>query len=84
MRALEAGADDYVTKPFGPGELVARLQGGAAPGAGRAQDEPVSRADGLEVDLAGRIGAPRRRGGPPDADGVRAAPDAGAAIAGAC
>ena len=26
MRALEAGADDYVTKPFGPRELVARLQ----------------------------------------------------------
>ena len=26
VRALEAGADDYVTKPFGPRELVARLQ----------------------------------------------------------
>jgi two-component system, OmpR family, KDP operon response regulator KdpE len=26
-RALEAGADAYVTKPFGPRELVARLQG---------------------------------------------------------
>ena len=28
VRALEAGADDYVTKPFGPRELVARLQAG--------------------------------------------------------
>lgn len=25
VRALESGADDYVTKPFGPGELIARL-----------------------------------------------------------
>ena len=25
VRALDAGADDYVTKPFGPSELVARL-----------------------------------------------------------
>ncbi len=28
VRALEAGADDYVTKPFGPRELVARLHAG--------------------------------------------------------
>jgi len=51
VRALEAGADDYVTKPFGPRELVARLQAAlrrADPG----EAEPVLRADGLELDLA--------------------------------
>jgi two-component system, OmpR family, KDP operon response regulator KdpE len=48
---LEAGADDYVTKPFGSRELVARLQAAlrrADPG----ESEPVLRADGLELDLA--------------------------------
>jgi two-component system KDP operon response regulator KdpE len=51
VRALEAGADDYVTKPFGPRELVARLQAvlrRATPEPG----EPILRADGLELDLA--------------------------------
>jgi two-component system, OmpR family, KDP operon response regulator KdpE len=53
VQALAAGADDYVTKPFGPRELVARLQASlrrTAPG----PDEAVVRADGLEVDLANR------------------------------
>ena len=54
VRALEAGADDYVTKPFGARELVARLQA-ALRRAGNGPDEPVVRADGLEVDLAARV-----------------------------
>ena len=54
VRALEAGADDYVTKPFSPRELVARLQA-ALRRATRNAGEPVIQADGLEVDLAARI-----------------------------
>ena len=51
VRALAAGADDYVTKPFGPRELVARLKANLR----RTDREPAETmitADGLEVDLA--------------------------------
>jgi two-component system KDP operon response regulator KdpE len=51
VRALEAGADDYVTKPFGARELVARLNA-ALRRVGEGPDEPAIVADGLEVDLA--------------------------------
>jgi two-component system, OmpR family, KDP operon response regulator KdpE len=51
IRALDAGADDYVTKPFAPGELIARLNA-ALRRVGTAE-EPTLSVDGLEVDLAG-------------------------------
>jgi two-component system, OmpR family, KDP operon response regulator KdpE len=54
VRALAAGADDYVTKPFGPRELVARLQA-ALRRAHQRPDEPVLRAEGLELDLAAHV-----------------------------
>jgi two-component system KDP operon response regulator KdpE len=54
VRALEAGADDYITKPFGTRELVARLHA-ALRRAGRADTEPALVIDGLEIDLAARL-----------------------------
>jgi two-component system KDP operon response regulator KdpE len=51
IQALASGADDYVTKPFAPGELVARVQA-VLRRAGRAASEPRIEADGLVVDLA--------------------------------
>jgi two-component system KDP operon response regulator KdpE len=54
VRALAAGADDYVTKPFGPRELIARLEAVLRRSAAEPEDAVV-KADGLEVDLAARI-----------------------------
>jgi two-component system KDP operon response regulator KdpE len=51
VAALEAGADDYVTKPFGPRELVARLNAVLR----RVQsggEGPRLTVDGLEIDFA--------------------------------
>jgi two-component system, OmpR family, KDP operon response regulator KdpE len=51
VRALAAGADDYVTKPFGPPELVARLE--AVLRRAPRGEEPVVEIEGLRIDLAG-------------------------------
>jgi two-component system KDP operon response regulator KdpE len=54
VRALAAGADDYVTKPFGPRELIARLEA-VLRRSGAEPEDAVITADGLELDLAARV-----------------------------
>lgn len=50
IQALDAGADDYVTKPFGMDELMARLR--AALRRGSPGDDPVIETAGFTVNLA--------------------------------
>jgi two-component system, OmpR family, KDP operon response regulator KdpE len=51
--ALDAGADDYVTKPFGMDELLARLRAALRRGA-EGEDAPLVETDHFSVDLAAR------------------------------
>ncbi|HET6907753.1 MAG TPA: winged helix-turn-helix domain-containing protein, partial [Mycobacteriales bacterium] len=53
VAALDAGADDYVTKPFGMDELLARLRAAVRRSA-PADEEPVVTTDDFAVDLANR------------------------------
>ena len=48
---FEIGADDYVTKPFSPKEVVARI--GAVLRRGKTSNKKIV-SDGLEIDVAGR------------------------------
>lgn len=54
VRALDAGADDYVEKPFGVGELLARLRVAIRNRIRAAGADPVVRAGDLEIDLVKR------------------------------
>jgi two-component system KDP operon response regulator KdpE len=54
IEALDAGADDYLTKPFSVGELTARLRV-AMRHAHQEEPEPVFISGKLQVDLAARV-----------------------------
>jgi two-component system KDP operon response regulator KdpE len=54
IKALDAGADDYLTKPFGVGELLARIRA-ALRRTLQQVPEPIFRLNDLEVDLTRRL-----------------------------
>lgn len=54
IAALDAGADDYLTKPFGTGELMARMRVAMRRLNGNS-DEPILKVDDLQMDVSRRI-----------------------------
>jgi len=54
IAALDAGADDYLTKPFGVGELLARLRAALRRSA-KSPDDPVFTSGNLKIDLSNRL-----------------------------
>jgi two-component system KDP operon response regulator KdpE len=54
INALDAGADDYVTKPFSMGELLARIRAVARRSAGEVAGDPVVETADFRIDLAAR------------------------------
>lgn len=55
IEALDGGADDYVTKPFGMGELLARIRAALRHRLQAEVEEPVFHSAGLSVDLVRRV-----------------------------
>lgn len=52
--ALDAGADDYITKPFGMDELLARLRAAVRRGTASKEEQPVIETTHFSIDLAAK------------------------------
>ena len=52
--AFELGADDYVTKPFSPKEVMARINAVTKRRASKSEGNQILKFEGLEIDMAGR------------------------------
>lgn len=68
IAALDAGADDYVTKPFGMGELVARLRAALRRSTDADRSAPLVETRDFMIDLAAK------RVSGPDGDEIRLTP----------
>ena len=80
VEALDAGADDYVTKPFGMDELLARMRA-ALRRSTADQPEPQVKLGDLTIDLAAKRvirGVPASTAAAPGPAGAATAPGAGA------
>jgi two-component system KDP operon response regulator KdpE len=55
VEALDAGADDYLTKPFGTDELLARMRAALRRSVRSEEQRPVVEAGSLRIDLAARV-----------------------------
>ena len=55
VKAFDIGADDYVTKPFGMNELIARVRAALRHGLQAEGERPLFQVDGLSVDLVRRL-----------------------------
>jgi DNA-binding response OmpR family regulator len=62
VRGLELGADDYITKPFHPDELAARVRAVLRRSTSTSAPDNIVRAGSVEVDLTRRL--VRKHGGP--------------------
>ena len=79
VQALDLGADDYVTKPFGMDELLARMRAALRHQLQTHGERPVFRVGDLSVDLVRRIVKVGEQGGEAFAEGIRSAARAGSA-----